>query len=153
VKRLRFSLAELMVLILALAMDCLAFRGILDSRDVFSVEAVVLGLPMATILLVAPVLVLIRHGRQLRAALFLVGFEFVGWAVLMALVAACWLNAPVNGYLAETIIQNPYVHAVHGLTVILLFTTPQLLLAVIGGLVTRRYRGSDEREKPSLNHN
>ncbi len=130
----------------------LAFRGVLESRDVFSVEAVVLGLPMATILLVAPVLVLIRHGRQIRAVLFLVGFEVVGWAVLMALVAACWLNAPVNGYLAVKISQNSYAHAVHGLTVILLFTTPQLLLAVIGGLVTRRNRGSVERGRPSLTH-
>jgi hypothetical protein len=137
-----------MVLILALALDCLGVRGILDSRDVFSVEAVFVGLPMATILLMAPVFMLSRHGRQSRSGLFLLGFEVVGWAVLTALVAASWLTAPVNGFLAETISQNPYAHATHGIVVILLFTTPQLLLAVIGGLVTRCYRGVVERNMP-----
>jgi hypothetical protein len=147
VKRPGFSIVELMVLVLASAVDCLAIRGILDSRDVFSVEVVFLGLPMATVLLVAPVLVLGRHGGQSRAGLFLVGFEVVGWTSVTALVAASWLTAPVHGYLAETISQNPYAHATHGVLVIVLFTTPQLLLAVIGGFLTRRYLGSIERRR------
>ena len=109
-KRTKFSIAGLMVLVLALALDSLAVRSILDSRDVFSVSVVFLALPMATVLLVVPVLVLGRHGGQSRRP-FLVGFEVVGWTVLTALVAACWLTSPVNGFLAETISQNPYAHA------------------------------------------
>ena len=150
-KRNKFSIAGLMVLVLALALDCLAVRSILDSRDVFSVSVVFLALPMATVLLVFPVLVLGRHGGQSRRP-FLVGFEVVGWTVLAVLVAACWLTSPVNGYLAETISQNPYAHAVHGLVVIVLFTTPQLVVAMLGGLVTRRYRVVVERRSPPLEH-
>jgi hypothetical protein len=147
VKRFRFSLAGLTVLVLALSLDCLAVRSILDSRDVFSVSVVFLALPMATVLLVFPVLVLGRHGGQRRRP-FLVGFEVVGWTVLTALVAACWLTSPVNGFLAETISQNPYAHSIHGIFVILFFTTPQLFLAVIGGLLTERYRVVIERRTP-----
>jgi hypothetical protein len=137
-----------MVLIVALALDCLAVRSILDSRDVFSVSAVFLGLPMATVLLVLPVLGLNR--RQTHPGPFLVGFEIVGWTVLMILVAACWLTSPVNGFLAETIRQNPYAHAMHGIVVIVLFTTPQLVVAMLGGLVTRRYRVVVERRSPPV---
>ena len=106
VKRTKFSIAGLMVLVLAVGLDCLAVRSILDSRDVFSVSVVFLALPMATVLLVVPVSVLGRHGGQSRRP-FLLGFEVVGWTVLTALVAACWLTSPVNGFLAETISQNP----------------------------------------------
>lgn len=150
-ERFRFSLAGSMVLVLALALDCLAVRSILDSRDVFSVSVVFLALPMATVLLVVPVLVLGRHGGQSRRP-FLVGFEVVGWTVLTALVAVCWLTSPVNGFLAETISQNPYAHAIHGIFVILFFTTPQLVVAMLGGLVTRRYRIVVERRSPPLEH-
>ena len=94
----------------------------------FSVSVVFLALPMATVLLVVPVLVLGRHGGQSRRP-FLVGFEVVGWTVLTVLVAACWLTSPVNGFIAETIRQNPYAHAIHGLVVIVLFTMPQLVIA------------------------
>ena len=144
-KRTKFSIAGLMVLVLPLALDCLAVRSILDSPDVLSVSVVFLALPMATVLLVVPVSVLGRHGGQSRRP-FLLGFEVVGWTVLTALVAACWLTSPVNGFLAETISQNPYAHAIHGIFVILFFTTPQLFLAVIGGLLTQRYRAGDRAE-------
>jgi hypothetical protein len=150
VKRTKLSIAGLMVLVVALALDCLAVRSILDSRDVFSVAAVFLGLPMATILLVLPVLLLVCHGRQYHPRPFLVGFEIVGWTVLTVLIAACWLTSPVNGFLGETIRQNPYPLAIHGIVLIVLFTTPQLFVAMLGGLVTQRYRVVVERRSPPV---
>jgi hypothetical protein len=105
---------------------------------------------MATILVVLPLLVLGRHGRHYHPRPFLVGFEIVGWTVLTVLIAACWLTSPVNGFLGETIRQNPYPLAIHGIVLIVLFTPPQLVAAMLGGLITRRYRVVVERRSPPV---
>ncbi len=152
----RFSIAGLMALTALIALDCLATRVGWGSNDV-RVAMLYFGvLPWLNVLLVG-LAVLRGRRRRNEPVAFLVGFEAFGWAVLvfsvtliLAFAAACEpviegldrLLGPLTG------VVPPLGFAAALVIAMTILTLPQLIAAVAGGLLTRRYRVRIERREP-----
>jgi hypothetical protein len=86
-KRPSFSIAEMMVVVAILAMDCLAIRMAGSAPAIpFLVFG---GLPMQSVLVIGLLRILRRRGRTGRPFPFLLGFVVVGWIAHVIYVFLC----------------------------------------------------------------
>jgi hypothetical protein len=145
-----------MALIALVALDCLATRAAWDVDDIRVAMLYFGDLPWLNVLLIG--LTLLRGQRQRgEPAAFLVGFEAVGWAVLLLSVILIFAFPSVcdaiigrlNQRLAPLMIAMPPVGYVAGIAVAMtILALPQLVACVAGGLLHRRYRVRIERREP-----
>jgi hypothetical protein len=152
----RFSIAGLMALTALIALDCLATRTAWDVDDIRVAMLYFGELPWLNVLLIG---LTVLRGRQRRGepAAFFVGFEAVGWAVLLLSVILIFAfplvcDAVIEGLnqrLAPLMIAMPPVGYVAGLAIAMTtLALPQLIAAVAGGLLHRRYPVRIERREP-----
>jgi uncharacterized protein YggT (Ycf19 family) len=151
----RFSIAGIMALTALIALDCLVTRAVWGFNDIRVAMLYFGGLPWLNVLVIG-LAVLRGRRRRNEPAAFLVGFEVVGWAMLVSFVTlifastlVCelvmgWLERLLNP-LAEMTPPLGLVAAMASAMTIL--TLPQLIVAVAGGLFTRRYRIRIERRE------
>jgi hypothetical protein len=147
VKRLSFSIAEMMAIVAIVALDSLAMRA---RHRVTLVFLVIGGLPMQSALVIGLLLVFRRRRRMEKPIPFLVGFEVVGWIAHLIYVVLC-LRAAVSldRHLVETL--EPLLRATGfphfstpdwiiwtGLAMSYV-TAPQLAIAVLAGWISRRW--------------
>ena len=153
----RFSIAEVMALTAVAALDCLMIRYANGSPN----EAVILfffaGLPWLNVLVIG-FTILWGKWRRREPLPFLLGFLAVGWAlfsITLALIAfspeECmaavqWASRPLEP-LAEMAPPFGIVIAVGIFMAIL--TIPQGIVAIVGGMLCRRYRLRIERRERS----
>ena len=152
----RFSIAGIMALTALIALDCLATRVAWGVDDIRVAMLYFGELPWLNILLIG---LLVLRGRRRRGqpAAFLVGFEAVGWAVLLLSVILTFAFPPVcdavigglSRRLAPLMIARPPVGYVAGIAAAMaILALPQLIAAIVGGLLHRRYRVRIERREP-----
>jgi hypothetical protein len=142
-----FSIAEMMVVVAVVAVDCLVMRA--RQPALTHIFVALGGLPMQ-IALVTGLLLMSRRRRRMEMQLpFLVGFEVVGWICLLIYFALCFQAAPsINMHLGNTL--NPLLNATGlerfstpdwiirvGLAMAFL-TVPQLAAALVGGWISQR---------------
>jgi hypothetical protein len=154
VKAPRFRIAWIMVAVAIAAVDFGLIRASLGPRAILAVELLIIGaLPMANVLVVG---ILIARQR-LKSRPFLLGFEVFG-AIALALYIYLATSSPPSPLSAEGPIEAylrlafeplyavigsylPLVRAAIGLLLgIVMLVGPQLVFAVIGGLLSRRFK-------------
>ncbi len=154
-KRLSFSIAEMMAIVAIVALDCLVIRV---GRSPQSGPYLIFGGLPLQIALVIGLFIMIRRRTPMDKPLpFLFGFEAVGWTSHLIYVAACVQAATsidsyvvdivslvvdtLNALLGATKVRpNPTVGfiAVLGLVTSCL-TAPQLAMALVGGWISQRW--------------
>ena len=152
----RFSIAGIMALTALIALDCLATRAVWNVSDIRFIMLYFAALPWLNVLLIG---LTVLRGRRRRGepAAFFVGFEAVGWAVLMLFVILIFAFPSVweavieglNEFLGPLMNVMPPVGFVAGIAVgMAILSLPQLIAAVAAGLLHRRYRVRIERREP-----
>jgi hypothetical protein len=152
----RFSIAGIMALTALIALDCLATRAVWDVGDIRFIMLYFVALPWLNVLLIG---VTVLRGRRRRGepAAFFIGFEAVGWAVLLLSVILIFAfpsvcEAVINGLnalLRPLMNVMPPVGFVAGIAACMaILSLPQLIAAVAAGLLHRRYRVRVERREP-----
>jgi hypothetical protein len=145
-KWFRFSISSLMVVVLVVALDCMAVNLLIVRRllRIPLSELVLVGaLPMANILAIGLLrLWAYRNGRG-RTRPLLVGFEVCGWVTLLvfvtcAVLATDSLHDGVGDILRSLSLRPENPLFLIGAVAILLL--PQLALASFGGWLIRNYR-------------
>jgi hypothetical protein len=143
VKRPSFSIAELMVIVAIVALDCLAIR--------FGAHAGVLvgGLPMQSALVIGlPLVVRWRRCEDMRLP-FLIGFEVGGWISSVILFAVCvFVLRSFDEHLSHVL--EPFLRGsgfapfstpdmIVRITLGACYVTaPQLAIALAAGLISQR---------------
>lgn len=153
----RFSIAGLMALTALMALDCLAVRAAWHSNEIRVILLFFVGLPWLNVLVLG-LATLRKRWRSREPLAFLVGFMVVGWLLLALDVVVILdrgsdLEAPFNALTAPL---DPLVELVFpaGLAIALgivmaVATLPQLIVAIVGGALNRRYRLRVERREPA----
>lgn len=88
----RISIAEIMVIVAIVAVDCLAIRG---TPDQVLYPLVFGGFPFQIALIIGLQVLFGRRKRGDKSLPFLMGFEVVGWISLLVYVAVCF-QAPMS---------------------------------------------------------
>lgn len=104
----RISIAEIMVIVAIVAVDCLAIRGL---PDLVLYPLVFGGLPFQIVLVIGLLVLFGRRKRRDKPLSFLAGIEVVGWIGLLVYVAVCF-QAPISldQHLSRTL--GPVVRAI-----------------------------------------
>jgi hypothetical protein len=144
----RFSIASIMAIVVIAAIDFAAIRA-LDGTSAEWAGLIAFGsLPMASILVIGiPSLVKGFWGRG-KFHPFLIGFEVVGWTVLLAYTGASMLfpsfiNETLSkgmGALGIAESPDPVWQVWMILAVVLFLLLPQLVAALIGGWLNQRFQ-------------
>ena len=147
-KRPSFSIAEMMVIVAIVALDCLVIRM---ARWGQAIPYLVLGGPLMQIALVIGLFIMIRRRRRIEKPLpFLVGFEVGGWVGHLIYVVLC-LHAPssIDRHLFDTLgpllrgtgfqrFSTPYM--ICGFILVISYlTAPQLAIALVAGSINQRW--------------
>ena len=152
----RFSIAALMALTAVVAVDCLLNRLAWHPWNATGILFFFGGLPMFNILAIG-LLFLTRKMRRGESATFLVGFEVVGWFLLLL---SGWAAGVVADEAVDILgrftlplmplagVAPPLGLAVAQGLVMVMLTVPLVIVATAGGLVNRRYRIRIERRAP-----
>jgi hypothetical protein len=150
----RFSIAWIMAIIVIAAIDLAAIRALDGTNTVIGALIVVGSMPMASILVLGiPNLVRGSTGRGMIRP-FLVGFEGVGWTVLLVYIGSAILFAEsVAGAIdlsaqflmsligLDTANGSDPAWQLFGLFVFVLFLLlPQLFVALVGGWLNQRFK-------------
>jgi hypothetical protein len=147
VKRPSFSIAELMAIVVIVALDCLVMRARQPAPTLIFLALG--GLPMQ-IALVIGLLHMFRRRRTERPFPFLIGFEVVGWICLLIYAVLCFqVPRSIDGHMGEAL--GPLLRATGlqpfsppdwvirvGLALSYL-TAPQLAAALVGGWIRQRW--------------
>jgi hypothetical protein len=149
--RPRFTIATLAFVVVLLALDFAWMRVLLPIRGFsvfgFAAQGFDVGvLPMANLLVLS---LYLRLSRRERPHPFLVGFELCGLGAVLAYMAWCWADPKTVANLIMTLYRawwlwkplspsDPYLLVVAAIS----FTVPQLLVAMLGGLMTRYFARS-----------
>jgi hypothetical protein len=122
VKRPSFSIADMMVIVAVVALDCLVARQPITTLLFLGLG----GLPMQIALVIGLLLIFRRRGRTQKPSPFLVGFEVVGWICLLIYVVLC-LQAvrSIDRHLSDTL--GPLIRA----TGLRPFSTPDMIWRVV----------------------
>ncbi len=144
----RFRIASIMVAVAIASIHFAAFPGLFDA-GLGGVLLAFGALPMADVLIVGTLIARKRPGSRP----FLLGFEVFGaLALVLYIVAVSFSGIQVgllNRYLSlvlgplRTVIQpdGPWVHdAIELFVGTVMLVGPQLVFAVIGGLLSRRFK-------------
>jgi hypothetical protein len=138
-----FSISTLMAVVLVLAINLAAGGGFFGMSGMEWPELLDLGArPMASILAIGLVpLLKARSGRSGKRP-FLVGFEIFGVAALFLYIACAWLfTHPIHdsvGNLLERFVSSG--RPLFPWSLMAIFLLPQLLIALLGGWLSTRYR-------------
>jgi hypothetical protein len=140
-----FSIAEVMVIVAIVALDCLATRVRVSPA---TLPCLICGaLPMQCVLVIGLLLLFRQRRLRRKPSPFLVGFEVVGWIGLLVYVAVCF-QAPrsLDQHLSSTL--SPVVSAIgfqrfstldyicqYGAASSYL-TAPQLAIALVAGWIS-----------------
>jgi hypothetical protein len=154
-KRASFSIAGLMTAVVAVAINLAVWRSIdlASGADGLSHFFFACGvMPMASLLILVALISAPTLMRGGRVASFIVGFEALGWAAVFAFMT-CYSVAPsvllayaelfgkytrpvFERYLADTPSWvGMYIELAAG---VVIFTAPQLLIALFGGWLTHK---------------
>jgi hypothetical protein len=144
----RFSIASIMTIIVIVALDLAAIRALDGTSTVIGGLIVFGSMPMASILVLGlPSLVRALVGRgQIRP--FLIGFEAVGWTVLLIYTGSAILFPDsVAEHLSKAIqllpidFNTPFWQGWQGIIgEMLIVMIPQLVIALIGGWLNQRFK-------------
>jgi hypothetical protein len=146
----RASIAWLMVAVAAVAFPCAIVGAILRDRPMFGLEDCLdLGLAPSVPLLGVYLFARVRRGTPIRAFDF--GFLLFGWVAVIVYVVLSksvpeMVAAPIVYYINEVEAQymNCDLEACYILSLAiqgLILAMPQLLIAVLGGLLTQQLAG------------
>src|SRR5262249_13590726 len=151
--RPRFTIASLAFVVVLLALDFAWMVVLLPIRGFsvfgFAAQGFDVGvLPMANLLVLS---LYLRLSRRERPHPFLVGFELCGLGAVLAYMAWCWADPKTVAILIMPLCrawwlwtplspkdQDPYLLVVLAIS----FTVPQLLVAMLGGLIIRYFARS-----------
>ena len=147
-KRLSFSIAEMMVIVAVVSLDCLVIRM---ARWGPATPYLVFGGPLMQIALVIGLLLMFRRRRRMEKPYpFLVGFEVVGWISLLSYVVLCFQAArSIDRHLGDTLGPLLRVTGFTPLSIpdlicrfilgIAYLTAPQLAIALLAGWIGERW--------------
>ena len=137
----RVSIALLMAVVFFLAVNLAIVRAVLE-LETAAILFFLATLPTANVLLLAAPR--LRRGHPGRA--FWLGFEVVGWPLTLAVGLLAW-NFPGAFWWPLRFLEvlRPLASDLVAITIeigsfVLLWTPPQLLVAWLAGLLSRRYR-------------
>jgi hypothetical protein len=149
--RPRFTIATLAFVVVLLALDFAWMRVLLPNRGFsvfgFAAQGFDLGvLPMVNLLALS---LYLRLSRRERPHPFLVGFELCGLGAVLAYMAWSWADPETVGILIVRVClawwrwtplspRDPYLVVVAAISI----TVPQLLVAMLGGLIIRYFARS-----------
>jgi ABC-type proline/glycine betaine transport system permease subunit len=141
--RNRFSIAVLMAVVFFVAVDFAIVRAFWTSPEPLGLVVSLTTLPMINLLL----LVLPKLSRRGGDRSFWLGFEAVGWLMVIGVVLLGWFQAdPFFAPIDWVNQHDPFEHGSVPETaflitfVVLFYTTPQVLAAMFGGRLLARYR-------------
>ena len=148
VKRPSFSIAEMMAIVVIVALDCLAIR--VGGSPQSGPYLIFGGLPLQIVLVIGLFIMIRRRRRMEKPLPFLFGFEVVGWTSHLTYVAACVLAATsIDSYMVHTLdpllgATKVRLHSAVGFIsvcglVTSCLTTPQLALALLAGWISQRW--------------
>ncbi|HEV3163427.1 MAG TPA: hypothetical protein VGZ22_05260 [Isosphaeraceae bacterium] len=150
-RRIRFSIAGLMAFSLVIALECVALRVVATWRG--ADEFLELGLlPMLNLLALGLFLIARQVRTRGESQPFLLGFEVIGWPVVMAFALIAMTNetlilkyiefaaAPIERVfdLLDADYNLVVWQALSGLFVAIILFLPQALLALAGGWITQK---------------
>jgi hypothetical protein len=147
VKRPSFSIAETMVIIAIVAVDCLVLR--VTPANLTLIYVIVGGAPVQSALVTGLITMFRRRGQMEKPNPFLIGFEVVGWIGLLIYVAFCF-QAPESIDQHVFHVLGPLLDAsgfqrfsspdmIWRLTLIMsLVSAPQLAAALLAGWIIKR---------------
>jgi hypothetical protein len=149
----RFSIAWIMASIVMAAIDLAAIRALDGTNTVIGALIVIGSIPMASILVLGIPSLVGRSKGQGKPRPFLVGFEVVGWAVLLVYTGSAMLfPESVAGAFdlsaqflmrligLDTAIGSGPAWELFGLfVVVLLLLLPQLFVSLVGGWLNQRF--------------
>jgi hypothetical protein len=153
----RFRIAWLMVAVAIAAIDFAAIRALVDPRAVEAAAFLLMGaLPMANVLIIG---LLIARQRP-RSRPFLLGFEVFGALALSVGILLSFIPGrpgPILSYLE--LVSKPLIPVVESYSppaqaalelfvCILVFAGPQLVFALSGGFLSRRFKVTITRRTP-----
>jgi hypothetical protein len=160
-RRVRIPIAAVMAGVALFAVDGAIVRSLLASDSVITVSpttALDLAcfafgvLPMATVLLLVALVQVARCLRSGEPASFFVGFEVLGWASVFLFIVISALSPPLIGAYTDATAKatgpffKPYglehapawvVGTLEFGLVTLIFGVPQMLVALMGGVLAR----------------
>ena len=158
-KQFRAPIAGLMAVVVAVANNLAVMRSY-DTNSPYSLPHFLFAcgiLPMASLLILLALMSTVDVQRGRLLAPFLVGFEVAGWAAVFAFLTyysiatasalrtmetlAAWIRPLLVTHLQTSPIWLPMILE-FGFAK-LLFTLPQLLLALLGGWLARRINNHD----------
>jgi hypothetical protein len=141
VRRIRCPIAGMMAVVALAALDCAAVRSPLSGRPLTETLLLLGGLPMANVLAFGLLPLLLERPGRGACRPCLVGFETVGWSVLL-LYASCAFYHPealrggvVRALASLSALGNPAFLAAAAAALL----SPQLSLALLGGWLNRRF--------------
>jgi hypothetical protein len=143
VKIPRFRIAWVMVFVAVAALNFAVFRAAGDSNSITAVLLALGAMPMATVLAIG---LIIGHRRH-ESRPFLLGFESFGAMALalFAVLSACFAEKMLDSYIRIFIdplsrIIGPDRHLIHIPVAYVALGLPQAAFALIGGLLSGRFR-------------
>lgn len=156
----RFSIGGVMIVVAIAAIDSQAIRILLGSQDETIVLLLLGTVPMLNVLAIGRLLLRRPGTRRVRAGPFLVGFEAFGGAAMILLILASvhpvarkviidWLELALSPIGRARGLSQPITIVVIIGVIIGLLLLPQLLFAVLGGVLSRRYRVVIGRRHPA----
>jgi hypothetical protein len=141
VRRFRCRIAGLMAVVALAALDCAAVRSPLSGRPLTETLLLLGGLPMANVLAFGLLLLLLESPGRGACRPWLVGFETVGWSVLL-LYAFCAFYHPEalrGGVVGALSWLNALGNPVFLAAAVAVLISPQLSLAMLGGWLNRKF--------------
>ncbi len=152
-----FSIAEMMAIIVLVALDCLVIRA--RQQPLTWIYLVVGGLPMQSALVSGLFLMFRRRRLSKKWLPFLIGFEVVGWISFLMYVDLCF-RAPIaiDQHLQQAL--NPLLGAsgsgpfslpvliYRSLLAMSYLTAPQLVVALIAGWISHWWWKRTHPETP-----
>jgi hypothetical protein len=142
VPRFRFSIAEMMVAVAIVALDCKAIRTPLSGQSVTECMLVLGGLPMANVLVAGLLILLPDRSRGRLYHPWLVGFEVAGWTALFFYAAGAYYHAYAlrEGIVRALTSLSALGNTAYISAVMATLSAPQLGLGLLGGWLNRRYK-------------
>jgi hypothetical protein len=143
----RFSIAWIMAIIVIAAIDLAAIRALDETNTVIGPLIIIGSMPMASILILGiPNLVRGSTGRG-KIRPFLVGFEGVGWTVLLVYTGSAILFAEsvaeaidLSAYFLMSLIGVDTFQLFGLFVLVLLLLLPQMFVALVGGWLNQRFK-------------
>jgi hypothetical protein len=142
----RITIAWMMAIIVVAAIDLAAIRALYLTKSVIGALIVFGSMPMASILVLGvPSVVKGPSGRG-KIHPFLIGFESVGWTVLLVYTGSAILYPEFVGELVQRLLESFGLPLVSGTNPLVLFCVvlipllPQLALALVGGWLNQLFK-------------